>query len=162
MCVKESRLSSVQPSSFSPFRTKPVLLLVFFILLLFTGCANPRPTTSVGITIPAKSSTPLPTIISSRTFLPSLTPASDCRQSAGTIANRQMNSPTLGKTLHFIVYTPGCYAATSFPLPVMYLLHGQTFDEDQWIRLGATTIADQMVAYKRYPAFHHGHALRAG
>jgi enterochelin esterase-like enzyme len=29
--------------------------------------------------------------------------------------------------------------------PVLYLLHGQTFTDDQWIRLGAVTVTDQLI-----------------
>ncbi|CAG1000812.1 partial Endo-1,4-beta-xylanase Z, partial [Anaerolineales bacterium] len=46
----------------------------------------------------------------------------------------------------FMIYLPPCYGA--FPdkrYPVLYLLHGQTYNQDQWVRLGAPNIADEMI-----------------
>jgi enterochelin esterase-like enzyme len=40
---------------------------------------------------------------------------------------------------------------TDLEYPVLYLLHGQTYNQDQWVRLGVPTIADQLI--------HDGEAL---
>jgi enterochelin esterase-like enzyme len=46
----------------------------------------------------------------------------------------------------FRIYLPPCYAEkTDQRYPVLYLLHGQTYTDDQWIRLGAVNIADQLI-----------------
>lgn len=45
----------------------------------------------------------------------------------------------------FLIYLPPCYfEKTDQRYPVLYLLHGQTYTQDQWVRLGAQRAADQM------------------
>jgi enterochelin esterase-like enzyme len=51
------------------------------------------------------------------------------------------------KPMRLIVYLPPCYARrTDLRYPVLYLFHGQTYDENQWVRLGAPATADQLVS----------------
>lgn len=46
----------------------------------------------------------------------------------------------------FLIYLPPCYSElTDQRYPVLYLLHGQTFTQDQWVRLGVPQIADQLI-----------------
>jgi enterochelin esterase-like enzyme len=46
----------------------------------------------------------------------------------------------------FLIYLPPCYAETKDEhYPVLYLLHGQTYNQDQWVRMGTTTIADELI-----------------
>jgi len=46
----------------------------------------------------------------------------------------------------FLIYLPPCYdEKTDQRYPVLYLLHGQTYTDDQWIRLGAVNIIDQLI-----------------
>jgi enterochelin esterase-like enzyme len=46
----------------------------------------------------------------------------------------------------FLVYLPPCYdEKTDERYPVLYLLHGQTYTDDQWIRLGAVQALDQLI-----------------
>ncbi len=45
------------------------------------------------------------------------------------------------------VYTPPCYDPAADPgYPVLYLLHGQSFNDDQWQRLGVPETADRLIA----------------
>ncbi len=37
--------------------------------------------------------------------------------------------------------------------PVLYLLHGQTYTQDQWVRLGVPTITDQLIHSGELPPF---------
>jgi len=44
------------------------------------------------------------------------------------------------------IYLPPCYdEQTDKRYPVLYLLHGQTYNSDQWIRLGAVDVLDQLI-----------------
>jgi hypothetical protein len=44
------------------------------------------------------------------------------------------------------IYLPPCYTEqTEKRYPVLYLLHGQTYTSDQWIRLGAVDALDQLI-----------------
>jgi enterochelin esterase-like enzyme len=46
----------------------------------------------------------------------------------------------------FRVYLPPCYdEKPNQRYPVLYLLHGQTYTDDQWIRLGAVTVLDELI-----------------
>ena len=45
-----------------------------------------------------------------------------------------------------MIYLPPCYdEKTDERYPVLYLLHGQTYRADQWIRLGAVEVADDLI-----------------
>ena len=46
----------------------------------------------------------------------------------------------------FLIYLPPCYnEKTDQHYPVLYLLHGQTYSDDQWIRLGAVDVIDKLI-----------------
>jgi enterochelin esterase-like enzyme len=46
----------------------------------------------------------------------------------------------------FRIYLPPCYDEKADQrYPVLYLLHGQTYTDDQWIRLGAVNIIDELI-----------------
>jgi len=46
----------------------------------------------------------------------------------------------------FRVYLPPCYdQKTDERYPVLYLLHGQTYTDDQWVRLGAVKVVDDLI-----------------
>ena len=46
----------------------------------------------------------------------------------------------------FLIYLPPCYEnSADARFPVLYLLHGQTYMDDQWVRIGAPGIADQLI-----------------
>ena len=36
---------------------------------------------------------------------------------------------------------------------MLYLLHGQTFEDDQWVNLGAATVADNLIHRGDAPPF---------
>jgi enterochelin esterase-like enzyme len=44
------------------------------------------------------------------------------------------------------IYLPPCYTAKPEErYPVLYLLHGQTYTDDQWIRLGAVDVINKLI-----------------
>ena len=46
----------------------------------------------------------------------------------------------------FFIYLPPCYdEKMDQHYPVLYLLHGQTYRDDQWIRLGAVDVIDELI-----------------
>jgi enterochelin esterase-like enzyme len=46
----------------------------------------------------------------------------------------------------FRIYLPPCYdEKTDKRYPVLYLLHGQTYTYDQWIRLGTVNVVDRLI-----------------
>ena len=77
---------------------------------------------------------------------PSPTPTPKCPSSHGMITLYQFDSAIIQKPFLFRVYTPPCFdpqAKTKYP--VLYILHGQSFNEDQWDRLGMDEAADQLI-----------------
>ena len=54
----------------------------------------------------------------------------------------------------FLIYLPPCYNENaSQRYPVLYLLHGQTYIDDQWVRLGAPQAANQLILSGQVPPF---------
>jgi len=54
----------------------------------------------------------------------------------------------------FLIYLPPCYGAeTDQRYPVLYLLHGQTYIDDQWVRLGIPQAANQLILSGQVPPF---------
>ncbi|MQC25851.1 MAG: hypothetical protein DWG76_00150 [Chloroflexi bacterium] len=71
----------------------------------------------------------------------------DCLARRGEVEILEIESQFLDAGLRFRVYTPPCYAEQAQrSFPVLYLIHGQTFNDDQWDRLGADETADQLIS----------------
>jgi len=117
------------------------------VLLLLGGlsaCAplrQPTPTT----TSPAPTSIPtLPaTLTPSPLPPPTITPLA-CLTNPGRVEEGSLDSTKPPQ--EFRIYLPPCYdEKTARRYPVLYLLHGQTYTDDQWIRLGAVEVADDLI-----------------
>lgn len=70
-----------------------------------------------------------------------------CALETGSLDHAQIESAVLTSPLAYQVYTPPCYQA--FPqqrYPVVYLLHGYGFSENQWVRLGVVELADRLIS----------------
>jgi len=64
----------------------------------------------------------------------------------------QIETELLPKPLEFLVYLPPCYeqqAEQSYP--VLYLIHGQSYQQDQWQRLGVGTTLDALILSGELP-----------
>jgi enterochelin esterase-like enzyme len=118
-------------------------LLLF--LLLLTGlwaCSSSSTPTATPTAIPA-TQTPSPTA----TLMPptetmTATPLA-CLSQPGRI--EQGSLETTKPPQEFIIYLPPCYdERPEQRYPVLYLLHGQTYTDDQWVRLGAVQVADRL------------------
>jgi enterochelin esterase-like enzyme len=110
--------------------------------------APPDPATLTPTVPPTLTATPLPV-----PTLPTATPTPlTCLTEPGTLENGEVatdRAPT-----QFIIYLPPCY--DSFPdrhYPVLYLLNGQTYTDDQWVRLGAPRTADELIHSGRSEPF---------
>jgi enterochelin esterase-like enzyme len=136
-------------------------LLIAFLLLAIslTGCNFPYPTPVDDLTEqpgrpkPSATLTPTPTTTSTLTPTPTITltltatqtPTPVCTQ--GTIEQLELEVEGLSKPLRFRVYLPPCYSDTPQKLyPVLYMLHGQSFNESQWDDLGMDEAADAMIS----------------
>ena len=93
---------------------------------------QPPPTVSL-------PSQPTPTL----KILPSATPLA-CLSQPGRLEEDSLD--TFRPAQNFRVYLPPCYnEKPEKRYPVLYLLHGQTYTDDQWLRLGATQVLDELI-----------------
>jgi enterochelin esterase-like enzyme len=75
-------------------------------------------------------------------------------ETSGAIIPGRIDTALLDKPMRYIVYLPPCYAAeTEKHYPVLYLLHGQNYDEGQWLRIGAAKTADRLISARELPPF---------
>ena len=121
--------------------------------LILSGCssltilpsATPAAVSSTAIILP----TIIPTVTATPYLpeVPTATPtALQCSEIQGSIVEQEIPSGVLGEVIRTKVYLPPCYdAELSAGYPFIVLLHGQNGDENQWIDLGITALADQYI-----------------
>ena len=132
------------------FGRKLGIYLHFGILLI--GCVlpaacvpltRPEPTLKVSPPTPAPSVSPTLQVAASPevTPTPTVTVCSSASIQADTIETKLLDKP-----MDYYVILPPCYAESSDRrYPTLYLLHGQNFDEDQWLRLGVADTAEKLM-----------------
>ncbi|MCL4257761.1 MAG: hypothetical protein KJZ53_04425 [Anaerolineales bacterium] len=76
-----------------------------------------------------------------------------CLDAGGQVEYHEVESDYLDYGLRFRVYTPPCYDESVESYPVLYLVHGQTYNDDQWDRLGADEAASRLIAAGELPPF---------
>jgi enterochelin esterase-like enzyme len=126
---------------------KAVILISILAAGVMTGCQGTSPPSTP---IPEPSSTPIlpitspvPTIQVTRIPIPSPTPLLGCNDIHGKISNIEVVKKGFPKPMEVNVSLPPCYSENySGGYPVLYLIHGQSFTNDQWIRLGVPETAD--------------------
>jgi enterochelin esterase-like enzyme len=133
-----------------------VLVAALSACLPFNG-STPAPATPVTITHPTATAsatqipvtlTPEPTPDSSLLY----TPTADCLSRPGLLVAGVADTMLLAKPMRYFVYLPPCYVEEQDRrYPVLYLLHGQTYTEDQWVRLGVPSAADRLIALNEIP-----------
>ena len=137
-------------------RFKSILLLLSIYTLL-VAC-SPIARASVPTAVPPASITQtvapdiLPTPVSALkpTSVPltiSTPNVETCLQKVGRYVIGQLKAPVLPDPLEYRIYLPPCYdQQTLLRYPVLYLIHGQGFTDDQWQRLGAGDVADRLIS----------------
>jgi enterochelin esterase-like enzyme len=139
---------------------KPQLLYQYLLriflglgLIFLSGCVVPIQ--------PAQNSTPTPEPVTTLTPTPTVAlvektsnpPVIQCSET-GQIKSDEIQSSLLNDKLAFTIYFPPCYEqGAQKPYPVLYLLHGQTFNDTQWIRLGITRVANHLIQNGRSAPF---------
>lgn len=109
---------------------------------------------------PTESQTPVPPTATATSTLvptPSLTPTPTpmlCWAEGGRFEMGEMESELLPDPLSYRVYLPPCYdEQIERRYPVLYLIHGQSYNDDQWERLGAGAVVDRLVLADELPPF---------
>lgn len=59
-----------------------------------------------------------------------------CGLTTGQTTREIYSSAILGQNMFYTVYTPPCYAPSTEPYPVVYLMHGSNENDEHWVRLG--------------------------
>ena len=97
---------------------------------------TPIPT---GTPTPALTRTPIPP-----TSTPTL-PA--CMRAGGRVEVYEFTTSLLPDPLVYRIYLPPCYdEEPEQSFPVLYLIHGQTYSDTQWDRIGVPEAADRLIA----------------
>ncbi|MGW8226028.1 MAG: alpha/beta hydrolase [Anaerolineales bacterium] len=143
-----------------------LLLLIIPILALVSACAEaePLPQTPPATLAPTRTSFPTeiftatprpsPTITATWTQSATATPTSSptperlaCWEEGGRIELGDVRTNLLPLPLSYRIYLPPCYdELEAETYPVLYLIHGQNFNDDQWDRLGIDEVADDLIA----------------
>jgi enterochelin esterase-like enzyme len=125
------------------------LLAIPMLLLGVAACSTvtppaPPPAPPTVAVVP-DTPTPAPTLV------PSATPVS-CETLPGKL--QQGSVPETKPSQEYIIYLPPCYDEhVDERYPILYLLHGQTFTDQQWVALGAPQAADSLIHSGQAPPF---------
>ncbi len=73
-----------------------------------------------------------------------------CLNPKGQIREAYLTSKIYQAPVLYSIYLPPCYDDNSTDrYPVIYLLHGQTYNNEQWARLGLAELADDLINNQR-------------
>lgn len=137
-------------------KRKLALSLILLIAILLGGCNLPA---LQPYAVPSPTEPPTATFVpptATLTPLPTPTKPAVCQEQQGSIESGEVVDERIDKPMRFLVYLPPCY---HFPgnqarkYPVLYLLHGQNNNEEQWVRIGVVQAADEMINNKALPPF---------
>ncbi|MBA4375785.1 MAG: hypothetical protein C0401_06385 [Anaerolinea sp.] len=77
-----------------------------------------------------------------------------CVKTIGSIVEREIPTVLLEKSINVKIYLPPCYNSNlQADFPVLYMLHGQTSANDQWLRLGLFSEMDELLMQKAIQPF---------
>lgn len=114
-----------------------------------TPSATPTLTETV-----APSATPLATVSPTLSISPTAAPTRlPCWQEGGKIIQHTLETPLTPNPWPFRVYTPPCYDQQTQNYPLLILIHGSSFLDDQWDRIGADETADTLMSNGEIPPF---------
>lgn len=121
-------------------KTLPAFLLALLVLSAACSPLNPPVPTP---THPPPTASSVPMLSPTVTVIPSSTPLA-CLTQPGRIEEGSLDS--FRPAQEFRVYLPPCYdEKPDVRYPVLYLLHGQTYTDDQWVRLGVPHLLDDLI-----------------
>lgn len=124
-------------------------------LLLISGSCQPAPVLRFTPTI---NSTPKPAAtytMSPSQPSPTLTPTfpAGCADQTGEIEIVEIEDPVIPKPLRVRLFLPPCYDPNRAKLyPLLVLLHGQSYDDSQWVNLGITLDLEKRIIQGQAPA----------
>jgi enterochelin esterase-like enzyme len=126
----------------------PIIFIFFICSSILFGCSSSNQPTL--ISIPAATTTVTPTLFEEAPTT-EVKPTQknllviQCSQ-PGQVQQFEIQSKKLNDRLVFSVYFPPCYGnGLQNNYPVIYLLHGQTYDQTQWQKIELLKYADQII-----------------
>jgi len=123
-------------------------LLWLLIIMLMVGCASQSsidPTSAP--TIGSATDTPIP--------IPTPSPQPEvCVETTGWYEFFEVESTLMNYPMEGRIYLPPCYGfEADREYPVLYFLHGQSFTDDQWDRLGVDEAMDAIANSKEQESY---------
>lgn len=121
--------------------------LFILLLVMLSGCASPiqpndPPGTEVMPTLTPAAAAPVTATATATSSTPP-----PCTETQGQFVKATLPADMLKYPLEVTVYLPPCYAANnSKTYPALYMLHGMTDSNEQWIKLGLTDVADRLIS----------------
>jgi enterochelin esterase-like enzyme len=140
----------------------PLTLACFFLCLfglVLSACGPTEADSTPAVPPAAPSATPAALPAASATVAPTASPSPVASSTALPCAPVSLESGTVGvgvldKPMDYHVLLPPCYAERSrHTYPVLYLLHGQNSDQEQWLRLGLAEAAERLMGEGEIPPF---------
>ena len=123
-------------------QAKTRLAFLLALLTVLTACSP----ADIPVSTPTRltpTATQTVTIVPTAEITSTPTPLA-CLTRPGRIEEGALESFTPAQ--EFRIYLPPCYDEKPYErYPVLYLLHGQTYTDDQWVRLGAARVADELI-----------------
>ena len=124
-------------------QAKKIGILTIALLIGLSACSTYGQPVSIPTLIP-RTSTPQPTCTPSPPTETSTPTPLTCLTQPGRVESGALN--VTKPPQKYFIYLPPCYdEKTDVRYPVLYLLHGQTYTDDQWIRLGAVDALDNLI-----------------
>lgn len=111
-----------------------------------------QPATAASSTVPPSTATLIPsaTLVPSATLPPTPSPTTTplgCWTEPGHTELSSLESELLLHPLDYRVHLPPCYdQQPDRRYPVLWMIHGQSYNDDQWDRLGMDETADRLAA----------------
>jgi len=135
-----------------PRRTWFISLLGCLSLCLLPACQPVPAKPILAFTeTPTLLVSPATQTVAPATSVPSLEPEETiCHEDEGLVRREMLETDILPGQLFYSIYLPPCYTDEK-EYPSIYLLHGLSFKDDQWIRLGITRVADELIRASKIP-----------
>ena len=131
-------------------QAKTLLAFLLALVTVLTACMPVNPPVPTATSLPPTAS-PTSTVLPTPAPTGTPTPLA-CLLQPGRIEEGSLDS--FKPAQEFRVYLPPCYdEEADRRYPVLYLLHGQTYNDDQWIRLGAARVLDELIHTGESPPF---------
>ncbi|HET9908209.1 MAG TPA: alpha/beta hydrolase-fold protein [Anaerolineales bacterium] len=120
------------------------VLLTTITLLTMYACTPASPPVAPSQVQTIASQTPQPTQTTAPLIDTATATPLTCLTETGRVDSGRLESTNPPQ--EYLIYLPPCYdQKTEEHYPVLYLLHGQTYTQDQWVRLGAVEIIDRLI-----------------